>query len=733
MPGKDFTFGFILSAAMGSGFAATFRQATQRVENFRTQMNGLNADSERLKKAFNARIINKDTFNTASIDVGKKAMREFRDESVNAFRTAFADWNVLYANVSAAANMFARPIQAAIQFESTMADVKKVVDFDSPEEFRQMSRDILELSQRIPMTADALGQIVAAGGQSGIAKEDLTSFAESAAKMGVAFDITADQAGEMMAKWRTAFKMGQDEVVVLADKVNYLGNTTAASAPLISDVVTRVGPLGAVGGVASGEIAALGASLVGSGISSEIAATGIKNLILAMASGTSATNTQRTAFASLGLTTEELAQRMQVDAKGAIIDVLERVSQLDQASQAATLQQLFGKESLGAIAPLLSNLDGLKENFDRVSDATQYAGSMEGEFTARAATTENSIQLMQNRIDAATISIGNGMIPVITPFITLLSEVASAAGSFAESHQGLVTILSGAAIAVAILAAGMGAFSVVMTQLRALCMMYNAVMRSGIVIAYARATADKVYAGVMRSSIVTTYAKIAADKIAAGATMAWTAAQWLWNAAMAVAASPIFLIIAAVAALIGIGYLLYSNWDTIKNFFVTLWNDPEKALSDFAEGVRNAIGALGDWVMDKWNKVKEFFSSPFSASIGVTGTGTEAVSVPQAEAVAQNAQGGIYGKGAFLTTFAEESPEAAIPLDGSSRSIGLWAETGRQLGVGGGSLTVNFQPQVTIQGNADEGVVRQAMTMTVQQLKRMLADISNEGRRLSYE
>lgn len=29
------------------------------------------------------------------------------------------------------------------------------------------------------------------------------SFAESAAKMGIAFDITADQAGDMMAKWRT--------------------------------------------------------------------------------------------------------------------------------------------------------------------------------------------------------------------------------------------------------------------------------------------------------------------------------------------------------------------------------------------------------------------------------------------------------------------------------------------------------------------------------------------------
>ena len=139
-----------------------------------------------------------------------------------------------------------------------------------------MSKDVLELSTRIPMAVDGLANIVAAGGQSGIAREDLLKFAEAAAKMGVAFDITADQAGDMMAKWRTAFKMNQDEVITLADKINYLGNTTAASAPLISDVVTRIGPLGSIGGVASSEIAALGASMVGSGIQSEVAATGIK-------------------------------------------------------------------------------------------------------------------------------------------------------------------------------------------------------------------------------------------------------------------------------------------------------------------------------------------------------------------------------------------------------------------------------------------------------------------------
>ena len=130
------------------------------------------------------------------------------------------------------------PVQSAMKFESAMADVRKVVDFDTPQQFQEMSQDILEMSKNIPMTAEGLGKIVAAGGQAGIAKEDLLSFAEAAAKMGVAFDITADQAGDMMAKWRTAFKMSQSEVVELADKVNYLGNTTAASAPIISPILT---------------------------------------------------------------------------------------------------------------------------------------------------------------------------------------------------------------------------------------------------------------------------------------------------------------------------------------------------------------------------------------------------------------------------------------------------------------------------------------------------------------
>ncbi|MBR4153367.1 MAG: phage tail tape measure protein [Selenomonadaceae bacterium] len=46
----------------------------------------------------------------------------------------------------------------------------------------------------------------------------------------------------------------------------------------------------------------------------------------------------------------------------------------------------------------------------------------------------------------------------------------------------------------------------------------------------------------------------------------------------------------------------------------------------------------------------------------------------------QNAEGGIYGRGAFLTWFAEDSPEAAIPIENSARAYNLWTQAGQLAG-----------------------------------------------------
>lgn len=362
-------------------------------------------------------------------------------------------------------------VKNAISYESSMADVAKVVDGlkdDNGEltaQYYEMSDALLELSTRIPMTAEELTQIAAAAGQSGIARKEIVGFAEDAAKMCVAFDTTADQAGTWMAQWRTAFKMNQKEVTTLADQINYLGNVSGANALQLSGIVTAVGSLGDVGGLSAAQIAAIGDTMASVGVGEDVAATGIAKMITTMTAGSAATEKQSKVLKKLGIDATALADRMQTDAQGAIIDLMEALQKLPKAEQAAALKNYFGQESIKPISALYTNLDELKKHFDQVADASLYAGSMEDEYASRSATTENSIQLAKNALMRLSITYGQMFAPYVklaadkvTEFLNKLTEMKpqmEAAFGWIMSHGkeiaatigGIGTALGGVAAA----------------------------------------------------------------------------------------------------------------------------------------------------------------------------------------------------------------------------------------------------------------------------------------------
>ena len=746
MAGKVFEFGFRIAAAIGADFKASFGAAGKEIAELNSKISENKKLVKMLDRAQKSGVITAESYANAMGHITPE-MEALQEKQKNILDQQ-AKWTGLGSKslgAFAKGAAFAGAGQAllgftqhAIKFESSMADVRKVVDFDTPEQFKAMSKDVLALSTRIPMAADGLAQIVAAGGQSGIAKDELIGFAESAAKMGVAFDITADQAGDMMAKWRTAFKMGQTDVIALADKINFLGNTTAASAPLISDVVTRIGPLGAVGGVASGEIAALGASMVGSGINSEIAATGIKNMILSLVSGTGATKSQASAFAELGLNAVEMANYMQKDAKGAILTVLRSIQQIDKARQASVMAALFGKESLGAIAPLLSNLEGLEENFNKVADAAEYAGSMEAEFSARANTAENSLQLMNNRMEAAKTSIAQGLLPAITPLAESVGSLAMAVGNVASEYPGFTQAALTAGLAVTAFGAA-GNF------------------------------AKGIYYGgkwlIQGAKAINAFG--GAAKVATVFTRGFALAQLAFNSVLA--ACPIGWLIIGVSALTVAGVALYRNWDKVKSFFSTMWDNPIVKLMLFASGpvgwliavptyviahwdelaaylnyfwdnpraalfrftswVKEELTGAVKWVEEKWEGIRSFLSTPIFGSVNITAAG-------KGQKLAQNAYGGIYSKGAFLTSFAERDGESAIPHTPNRRNVGLLAATNAIMGnpLGRGNITATFAPQITVQGGGSDTAAQidTLMTQKLHEFEEMLKRVAAQQRRLSY-
>lgn len=352
----------------------------------------------------------------------------------------------------------------AIAFESAMADVAKVVNFDTKEEFQAMSDQVKELAGRIPMAADGIAAIIAAAGQSGIAKEDLTEFAEQAAKMGVAFDLTGDQAGKMMADWRAGMNLALPQVYALADSVNHLSNNMNATAPALGQVIQRVGAAAMACGLAETQVAALGAAFLSAGASPEIAATALKKFTTTLVKGTAMSKDQAAAFQSLGFSATQMAKDMQTDAQGTIFKVLQALANKPKELQMSLLTEMFGEEAIGAIAPLLQNMGNLSQAFELVGDKSKYAGSMQAEFDTRSKTTQNALQLLSNKLNNLAISVGSIFLPAIGHAATILGGLADALRWAVDTPIGqwLVAMAGGIAtalIAITALAAGMWAAS----------------------------------------------------------------------------------------------------------------------------------------------------------------------------------------------------------------------------------------------------------------------------------
>ena len=540
------------------------------------------------------------------------------------FYNATGNWQTGLSTIQTVAAPLVEATREAMRFQSAMADVRKVVDFDTPAQFEKMSKDILALTRTLPMAQEEIARIVAAGGQSGIARGDLLAFAESAAKMGVAFDITADQAGDMMAKWRTAFKLGQADVVKLADQINYLGNTTAASAPLISDVVTRIGPLGEIGGVASGEIAALGASMIGSGVQSEIAATGIKNLILSMTAGESATARQREAFAALGMDAEEMAKRMQKDATGAILDLFAALKALPKETQSANLSGLIGKESIGAISPLLSNLDALRGNFEKVADAQRYAGSMQAEFDARCKTAENASKLLDNAIRNLKIAIGNHFLPIVAEAANAATDIVSAFAEWAGEHETLIMLASSLAAAIAavvmtaltvnVAASGWELFGTTLTKVAESSALETIGGQVGGLLGTLKAAPGKIGKAIIGLPKTFSAAMGKIPTIIAGAGQsimgipamisgAFTAIPGIVSGAFASLAAVGWPVILGILAIVAVVALVAANFDKLKETAAIVFNHISGTVAAWAAVLQAKFDAAANKIAEVWNSI----------------------------------------------------------------------------------------------------------------------------------
>lgn len=227
-------------------------------------------------------------------------------------------------------------VKEAISFESAMADVRKVVNgLETPQGMKEIRQEIFALSREIPITAKGFAEMYAAAGQAGIARGELQQFATDVAKVAIAFDLTAAEAGNAMAKLRTNLGLTQPELMNLADAANFLSNNMASTAREIVEFMLRAGAAGKQAGLSAEQTAAFGSAMIASGAASEVAATSFNNMIKALSRGESMTDRQIGALVKLGYATGDAAEAEQRLTQAVEVESAKRMRALEEESRRA--------------------------------------------------------------------------------------------------------------------------------------------------------------------------------------------------------------------------------------------------------------------------------------------------------------------------------------------------------------------------------------------------------------
>ncbi|EMF5580927.1 phage tail tape measure protein [Campylobacter jejuni] len=528
--------------------------------------------------------------------------------------------------------LISQTIGSSINFESAMADVRKVVNFDEGDDIKKMSADILKMTRVLPATAEELAAIAAAGGQIGLGSKDVREFTGLVTKMKVAFDMSAEDVGDSVAKIKNILGISLKDMEDLGDSINNLSDNSASKAREIIDVMKRTAAAGKQIGFTKEQIAALSSSFISLGKGPEVAGTAINSLYRVLATADNMGTKTESAFAKLGISGAFLKQASFDDPQKALDMFLQRISKLDQKEQMGVLVDIFGREFADDMATLVGGLDTYKEALKNASDEAK-KGSLQREFDTRAATTENSITKMKSAFKELSIAIGNNFLEPISNAALVLQGFINKLTNFAINSPKLTTTIIGIGI-------GFLTLKPIFLTLRfeifylinSWRLLQNILLYSQIAFKLVASSCNlaniALKAKTVTTAIYTTSLKVLSFVLGGLNKVFKLVAIGIRVLSVAMMSNPIGLILGGIAIVAG---LIIANWDKVKSWFKSFieWLKPVwepiynviKAVFDkcalvftsFKDIIMSVASPLAEFLNSIWQGVGDFFYSIFGS------------------------------------------------------------------------------------------------------------------------
>jgi TP901 family phage tail tape measure protein len=446
--------------------AVAVENHTQKANRAQTQINDLNgtlADNEKhldeARRSTDGTAKSIDEFGKKTKEAGKEAEEfgEKSSEAVDALASALAAAGVV-ASIKAIADALKESVDASIEFESAMAGVAKTTDLTS-DELAAMGEQIKDLTLTIPITASEFAQIVEVAGQLGVEKNNLIDFSTTMANLGVATNMTADEAATMIAQFASITGMDASGYSRLGAAIVALGNNFATNEKKITDMSQAIAGAATNAGMSEPDMLALSAAVSSLGIEAQAGGTSMSSLISKIQAAVETGDGLNEWAAAAGLSASEFAALWGTDATAALGAFIGNLNNLD-ASANVTLGTLGITETrMVRMITSLANAEsasGLLTNAINTSNsAWQENTALVTEASTRYKTTESQITLYKNSVQNLKIAVGDELTPALQDLAKTGKEINEWATDFIETHEGIVPVITAVVVALGTFVGGL--------------------------------------------------------------------------------------------------------------------------------------------------------------------------------------------------------------------------------------------------------------------------------------
>nr|WP_276312442.1 phage tail tape measure protein [Staphylococcus haemolyticus] len=374
--------------------------------------------------------------------------------------------SMLYMTMPAVAGM-GIAIKSSVDWEQALAGVAKTTNM-SGSELNKMGNEITKMSNTMPFAATEIAGVAEAAGQLGIKKQDITSFTRTMMNLGVATNLTADEAATEFARFANAANMPIKDVDRLGSTVVALGNSTATTEKEIVEMAQRLAGAGAQAGFSSDEIMSVSAAMSSVGIEAEAGGTAMTQIWNKMTKAVAEGGDTLDSFAkTAGVSGKEFAQIWENNPSKALSMFVKGLGETEGGAK-GVLKALDdvgikGIREADTIRRMANNHQVLDKALKTGSEGWKENSALTNEANVRYETMGSKLKMLKNTFINFARTIGDAVAPIVSFLadkLTGLFEHLQGTSNATKIAIAAFTLL-GVAIPPLIVATGVLAHSIV--------------------------------------------------------------------------------------------------------------------------------------------------------------------------------------------------------------------------------------------------------------------------------